>query len=31
MVGGQFAAMLVVGGMVAPFGWVTPIALDLAC
>lgn len=28
MVGGQFAAMLVVAGIVAPFGWVSTSALD---
>jgi drug/metabolite transporter (DMT)-like permease len=28
MVGGQFAAMLVVSGFAAPFGWITPSALD---
>src|SRR5262249_47135467 len=28
MVGGQFAAMLVVAGLVAPFGWINPGALD---
>jgi len=28
MVGGQFAAMLVVSGIAAPFGWIPPSALD---
>jgi drug/metabolite transporter (DMT)-like permease len=28
MVGGQFAAMLVVSGIAAPFGWIAPSAVD---
>jgi drug/metabolite transporter (DMT)-like permease len=28
MVGGQFAAMLIVSGILAPFGWIAPSALD---
>jgi drug/metabolite transporter (DMT)-like permease len=30
MVSGTFGAMVVVSGIVAPFGWVTPSALDFA-
>jgi drug/metabolite transporter (DMT)-like permease len=29
MVGGQFGAMLLVSGAAAPFGWITPSAVDL--